>query len=251
MAAVIFDLEGTLVDAEALNARAYARAIAELRPDLRRREIAVALEEPVADAPREAAANLMRCFDLREPALRHAGRVGARAPWQALLRMRLRALEDLLNDPDAVLAHAHPRNVALVREVRRSGRRAGLITTLSWSAADRLLSALGLAAGAIGFVAAREDVARTRPHPEAHLLVAEELGVPPEGCLAVEGSPDGVEAAIAAGMSAVAFTTPLTRRRFTGSGLLERCWSADGSHALCAVVNRDVVGEPGRGEEAP
>jgi beta-phosphoglucomutase-like phosphatase (HAD superfamily) len=52
----------------------------------------------------------------------------------------------------------------------------------------------------------------------------------------VEDSPEGVEAAVVAGMSAVAFTTPLTRGRFTGSGLLEHCWSADGSHALCAVI---------------
>jgi beta-phosphoglucomutase-like phosphatase (HAD superfamily) len=146
MQAVIFDLEGTLVDAGALSARAYGRAIAELRPDLRRQDIALLTQEPVADTLREAAANLVRRFGLREPALRHAGRVGASAPWQALLRMHLRALEDLLADPDTVLAHAHPRNVGLVREVRRSGRRTDLTTTLSWSAANRLLAALGLAA---------------------------------------------------------------------------------------------------------
>ncbi len=135
-----------------------------------------------------------------------------------------------------MLIHSYPRNAALARELRRNGRRTALCTGLGWGQARRALAALGLDS-AFDFVATREDVDRGKPDPEVDLLAARELGVRPEECLAVEGSPAGVEAALAAGMRTVAFTPPLTRRRFRDSKLLDRCWTADDSHALCAVVD--------------
>jgi beta-phosphoglucomutase-like phosphatase (HAD superfamily) len=55
-----------------------------------------------------------------------------------------------------------------------------------------------------------------------HLLAARELGVGPEECLAIEDSPAGVEAALAAGAEIVAVTTELTRQKFRDTGLLDR-----------------------------
>ena len=52
-----------------------------------------------------------------------------------------------------------------------------------------------------------EDVARGKPSPDAYLLAARELGVLPSACLVVEDAPAGIQAARAAGMPVVGVTT--------------------------------------------
>jgi sugar-phosphatase len=52
-----------------------------------------------------------------------------------------------------------------------------------------------------------EDVARGKPSPDAFLLAARSLGLPPEQCLVVEDAPAGVQAARAAEMGVIALTT--------------------------------------------
>jgi HAD superfamily hydrolase (TIGR01509 family) len=61
-------------------------------------------------------------------------------------------------------------------------------------------------------VCARDDVARVKPDPDLFLLAAERLGVPAQACLVFEDSPNGVRAALAAGMRCVAVPNALTRR---------------------------------------
>lgn len=52
-------------------------------------------------------------------------------------------------------------------------------------------------------VIARGDYARGKPHPDPFLMAAETLNVPPHACLALEDSHNGVRAAHAAGMMTV------------------------------------------------
>jgi beta-phosphoglucomutase-like phosphatase (HAD superfamily) len=233
--AVIFDLEGTILQAETLEALSFARAATELRPGLDETEVAAYCEPLTNRADREVAAELLQRFNLERPARKRASTSGPRTPWQVLVDLKLDVLDAALSEPAAVLVHSYPRNTGLARELRRNGRGTALRTRFGWRRTRRALAALGLD-DAFDFVAASEDVVRGVPDPESHLLAARELGLPPGEFLAVEGYPDGVEAALAAGMEAVAFTTPITRRRFAGSDLLDHCWAAEDSHALCAVV---------------
>ena len=46
---------------------------------------------------------------------------------------------------------------------------------------------------------------RGKPHPDIYLAAARGLGVDPAACLAIEDSPTGAQAAIAAGMAVVGF----------------------------------------------
>ena len=50
-----------------------------------------------------------------------------------------------------------------------------------------------------------------KPDPEIYLLAAEQLGVSPAECLAVEDAPAGIESARAAGMTVWAIRTEYTR----------------------------------------
>jgi sugar-phosphatase len=52
-----------------------------------------------------------------------------------------------------------------------------------------------------------EDVTHGKPHPEPYLRAAEGLGIPPAGCVVIEDAPAGVAAAHAAGMRVIAVTT--------------------------------------------
>ncbi len=52
----------------------------------------------------------------------------------------------------------------------------------------------------------REDVTAGKPDPQVFLKAAEKLGVPPARCAVVEDAPAGVEAARRAGMAAIAIT---------------------------------------------
>lgn len=56
------------------------------------------------------------------------------------------------------------------------------------------------------FVAA-EDVSNGKPAPEAYLRGAELLGVNPEDCVVIEDAPSGIRSASSAGMSVVAVAT--------------------------------------------
>jgi HAD superfamily hydrolase (TIGR01509 family) len=60
-------------------------------------------------------------------------------------------------------------------------------------------------------VCTREEVARVKPAPDLFLLAASRMGVEPSGCVVFEDSPNGLRAARAAGMWAVAVPNALTR----------------------------------------
>jgi HAD superfamily hydrolase (TIGR01509 family) len=55
-----------------------------------------------------------------------------------------------------------------------------------------------------------ENVKQVKPHPELYLLTLEKMGVPPGRALAFEDSPNGIQAAKAAGVFCVAVPNPVT-----------------------------------------
>jgi HAD superfamily hydrolase (TIGR01509 family) len=76
----------------------------------------------------------------------------------------------------------------------------------SSSSIDRLqlcLSVLALEAEFGNHVFSADMVARGKPHPDIFLFAAEKLGVSPKACLVIEDSAGGIQAAVAAGMTAV------------------------------------------------
>ncbi len=56
-----------------------------------------------------------------------------------------------------------------------------------------------------------DDVTRGKPEPDIYLLAAEKLKIPPAQCLAIEDSPVGIAAAVGAGIYTVAVLTDSTR----------------------------------------
>jgi HAD superfamily hydrolase (TIGR01509 family) len=81
------------------------------------------------------------------------------------------------------------------------------------SSSNRELIDLALEAGGIAplfrATVSSEEVARGKPAPDVYLEAARRLGVPPETCVAIEDSHNGIRAAKAAGMTCVAIPNPL------------------------------------------
>ncbi|CAN5653253.1 hypothetical protein BH24ACT21_BH24ACT21_09360 [soil metagenome] len=117
--AVIFDLDGTLVETEELKALSYARAAVELRPDdVREEEVLEAFQDLVGLSREEVAAALVERFELEEAASGRMEEFGVEEPWEALVEVRLQIYEKLLADPDLLLKQRYPHNIELLSHLR-------------------------------------------------------------------------------------------------------------------------------------
>ena len=56
-----------------------------------------------------------------------------------------------------------------------------------------------------------DDISHSKPHPEGYLLAAERLGVAPADCLVIEDAHAGIDAARAAGMPVIGIATTFPR----------------------------------------
>jgi len=95
-----------------------------------------------------------------------------------------------------------PGAVEFITELRARGIPAAVATSSRNPHAEHHLSAAGLL-DLFETVVTRDDVVNPKPHPEPYLTAAERLGVNPRRCLALEDSHSGVRAAHAAGMQTV------------------------------------------------
>lgn len=235
--AMIFDLDGTLVQTERLKALSYARAAVELCPsDVSEVDVVEAFKQVVGLSRREVASALMQQFGLAERAQARIGEFGVSVAWQAYVQVRLRHYEEMLADPQVLRNNQWPHNIALLDQARKTGCKVGLATMSHCAQVRRVLEILGLT-DAFDFVASRNDVENGKPDPEIYLLVSVELDVPPQGCLVIEDSVSGVKAALDAGMWCVAVTTPFTREALHSGGLLEERWVIDDPNELPGRVD--------------
>ena len=92
-----------------------------------------------------------------------------------------------------VLAHIHDAHRRVPFAVVSGSTRASVTASLD---------ALGLL-DRFDVLVCADDYTRAKPDPEAFLLAAEQLGVPPESCLVFEDTDLGIQAATAAGMASV------------------------------------------------
>jgi sugar-phosphatase len=80
-----------------------------------------------------------------------------------------------------------------------------IVTSGSTALATARLRGAGLEPPAVMITA--DSITRGKPDPEPFLLGAKGLGVDPARCLVLEDAPPGIESGLAAGMSVVAFRT--------------------------------------------
>ncbi len=239
--AMIFDLDGTLVQTEKLKALSDARAAVNLRPDLTEDTVVEAFKQVVGLSRSEVAEYLMARFELEEAAGAKMKIYQVDTPWQAFIQERLQIYERMLLDPRVVIRHQWPHNMALLKRARESCQKVGLATMSYCAQVQRVLDILDLKE-TFDFVASRDDVGSGKPDPEIYRLVSRQLGVPPDRCLVIEDSPVGVKSAIAAEMACIAVTTPFTKEAIHRESLLDSRWIVDDPARLISVVDQRLDG---------
>jgi mannitol-1-/sugar-/sorbitol-6-phosphatase len=99
-----------------------------------------------------------------------------------------------------------PGSAELVDAVVRSGIPIALVTSAPRDLAVNRMRAAGVAVPGIdvpGAIVTAEDVPRGKPAPDCYLLGAERLGVAIDECVAFEDAPAGLRAAVASGARVV------------------------------------------------
>ena len=243
--AIMFDLDGTLVQSEKLKAQSYAIAVQRLRgldrPDAR----AVAAYQATVGASREVASQFVIDQLGLEPYLRPlAKEYRASELNEVLTQMRTTIYNEMVADPQVLRDNQWPHTVALLRIAKASGCRTGLATMSYRTEVLRVLSALDLDRS-LDIALTREDVQNPKPDPEIYLLASRRLEVSPAECLVVEDSPNGVQAAVTAGMNVVAFATPFTKKALHDSHALNHDRIVHESDKLLDMVQR-VIRDDGR-----
>jgi HAD superfamily hydrolase (TIGR01509 family) len=176
LAAVLWDMDGTLVDTEPF----WIRAETEL----------VAVHGGIWT---EDDAHALVGLDLLDSAayIRRVGGVDM-APAAIVEQMMDRVVEQMAAAPPW-----RPGALDLLVALRDAGVPSVLVT-MSWR---RLVGAVVdlLPAGSFAATVAGDEVERGKPHPEPYLAAADILGVAPAACVAIEDSPTGARSARAAG----------------------------------------------------
>jgi HAD superfamily hydrolase (TIGR01509 family) len=194
--AVIFDLDGTLVDSEPLSKVAWRRVLAFHGHSVSDTDITAAQGLRFA----ESYAKFARASPL--PPLD--------VIWRDYSELLYASYDDgLVSFGDAVTT---------ARQLLANGVPLALVTSSQRERLERTLVAAHLD-GLFAATVAGDEVIRGKPAPDGYLAAARLLGVDPADCVAVEDSQAGIDAARAAGIPVLAVSRPGLLRPLTGADL--------------------------------
>lgn len=179
--AVIFDMDGTLLDTEAEHRRTMAQA-------------AQALGWPFSDELQLAMVGIHRDAN-RIMLMDH---FGGNFPLEQFYADADRLFEAALETAIPMRPGVEP----VLRHLAAAGIPMAIATSTEAPHAQRRLEKAGLI-DYFDAIVTRNDVERPKPHPEPYLLAARRLGVSVQDAVAVEDSYAGVRSAAASGMATV------------------------------------------------
>ncbi len=175
--AVLFDMDGTLIDTESLYMAEWVRAA-----DLQGFTLTQELWHQMLGRP------TVDCLSLMQEAFGTQFDVNAHiAEWRP-------RLDQKLQDHVPVM----PGVAALLNALQRSGKHLAVATSATRKSAEAYLTTAGLR-DYFSHVVTRDDVTQGKPHPEPFQKAAAALSVAPERCIALEDTEAGIRSAHHAG----------------------------------------------------
>src|SRR5215831_17963291 len=184
--AIIWDLDGTLIDSSHLHWEAWQK-VTEVE------NIALTYEQYVAD------------FGKRNDEILR-GRLGADLPDEFVARVSLAKEEvyrDLIRTKGLELLPGARR---WLERFKAEGWLQALATSAPRGNIDAVFAALGIGKY-FDAVMSSEEVKAGKPEPDVFLIAAEKMGVAPAACVVIEDAPAGIEAARRAGMKSIGVLT--------------------------------------------
>jgi beta-phosphoglucomutase family hydrolase len=184
MKAVIFDMDGTVVDTTRIEYDAWKQIFDEQQVDFPYEEYIQVLGAKGAEIVKER-------IDMNEDQI------------EELLEKKETYLKQLVEKNGLQLI---PDVEKVLREIRKLNLKMALATGSSQEKLDFILERFQIRQYFDVFVTA-DDVENGKPDPEVFLKAAEKLNVPPQECVVMEDASNGVEAAKNAHMTCIAITS--------------------------------------------
>jgi beta-phosphoglucomutase len=191
--AIVFDMDGVVLDSMPTHLLTWQRVLAPLGIELTAEDL-----YPLEGIPTERTAQRLT--------LQFLGRACSDEEARQLARAK-RALFRQIFEPAFV-----PGIVPLLHDLRGRGYRLALVTGSARSVVDESLGPTGVA-GFFDALITGDQVREGKPAPEPYLIASARLRLPASQCLVVENSPLGIQSARAAGMACVALETTLPAQR--------------------------------------
>lgn len=185
--AVIFDMDGVIIDSEPMHARAALMA-------LERYNISITihqLDEYIGSTTINMCNQFIKQFSLPCTA-------------DELLQVNDEMKATLLKDEGHTVI---PYVIDLIKDLHKNGIKLIIASSSPSEAIEEVLSSLKLQEYFEGYVSGNM-VKRTKPDPEIFIKAADKIGVNPSQCVVIEDSYNGVTAANAAGMTCIGFINP-------------------------------------------
>jgi HAD superfamily hydrolase (TIGR01509 family) len=190
MRAIVFDLDGVVVDTESTDFAAWERAYRDHGQVL----------------PRDAWVSAIGSDGSRfDPLLQLRELVGESLDEEAMQLARRAHRDSLIED-----AFPLPGVVELIEQAERERVAVAVASSSEREWVEGHLTRTDLL-HRFRLLRCKEDVARVKPDPALYLEAVSALGVAPGEAVAIEDSPNGVAAAAAAGLFCVAVPGPMTR----------------------------------------
>jgi HAD superfamily hydrolase (TIGR01509 family) len=188
MRLIIFDCDGVLVDSETLENEVMAQCLTQAGfpmtgSQARARFIGYSMKTVIGEVEAELGRPLPKDWLANFHTVSHAQ-----------LTNKIEAIEGVEAAIDALEA------IGFQTAVASSGEHAKMKITLGRT---------GLYERFKGRIFSAQDVAHGKPAPDVYLLAAKTLGYPPQTCFAVEDSPNGARAAVAAGMTTFGYAAQI------------------------------------------
>ncbi len=190
--AVIFDIDGVLVDSEPLINEAAIKMFKEKGLTVQPEDF-----EPFVGAGED----------------RYIGGVAEKYHFPLDLAAAKQRTYEIYLDLAPAKLKAFPGAYDLVLACRKRGLRVAVASSADKVKVAANLKKLGLPLDAWDAAVTGEQVTKKKPSPDIFLFAARELSVEPEACTVVEDALNGIQAAKAAGMRSVAVATTFPAER--------------------------------------